>query len=130
MKTKKMIINYETIKGMEVEMPIGPIDPETVLEVWVRGFIKYMTQNAIISTECIFNSIGESSAKKALVAGLEQRIEDEKTRKLFIDHVMNETNWRYEVFKQRDGIEAAILDRFGKEQGRKMIEVFGIENFK
>ena len=70
MKTQKMIISYETIEGVEVEMPIGPISPEIVLEVWVRGFIKNMTHNAVISTECLFNSIGESSAKKALVAVL------------------------------------------------------------
>ena len=126
-KTAKMNVEYGTIH-MVVDMPIGPINPAELLQVWIKAFINYMTTttNCICSDEVLCSSIGQSNALAALIAGIDERIKDEPTKKFYIEHMTSE-NWDFEVIKQRRGIEAALINRFGTETFERMKAAFGDE---
>lgn len=123
MKTNKVVVNYGTIKSMEVELPAEGYNCIELLKAWVSGFIKYMTENSVVSDDVLISSIGKSHAHEALILGIKERINDnDKMRNTFLNHV-SDNNWRFEVIRQRRGIEAAIIDMHGEEIGKKLIEL-------
>jgi len=75
--------------------------------------------------EILWSSIGHSSAKRAMIAGLKEIIINEKVLEGFLYDLEDDSNWRWEVLKQRRGIKAAVCDRFGEKLGTRMIEEFG-----
>ena len=112
----KVRVDYGTIKGMVVELPDEGYTCIALLEAWVRGFIAYMTSGSLVSDDVLCSSIGKSNALAALVAGIEQRTAaGSDARKLFLDYVTDEKNWRFEVIKQRRGVHAAFAACYGKE---------------
>jgi len=110
-------VNYGTINGMTVDI-MPNMHCIELLRAWVKGFIRHMTENCICDNTVLISSIGKSNAMNALIEGLKERIKDEKTLEVFIDH-MTDANWRYEVIRQRDGEKAAFADMFGAEKAEK-----------
>lgn len=120
-----MIVNYNTIKNMEVQLPVGNVLVMDLLHFWIKSYIKYMTDRCICSDEVLYSSIGYSSAKQALIAGLEERIKDEKILKHFVDYVSVDKHWKFEILKQRRGVKGAMIEIHGQAMYDKIVEHFG-----
>ena len=108
----KTIVNYNSIKDMEVEIK-NPLSDALVHVVgaFMQGFadawVKYATKNAIVSDECLISSIGASNVREALKIGLLERIIDRGYEKgsevynLTVDQLDSDMGWHMSVLKAR-----------------------------
>ena len=128
MENEKMVtlsVNYGTINGMKVELPTSGYNCAELLSAWIKGFIKHMTNNAIVSDDVLISSIGTRFAKEALMLGIKERVTDNpRARDAFLSYVTDD-NWRFEVIKQRRGRRAAMVDRFGEEMTSRIEAIEG-----
>ena len=108
----KTIVNYNSIKDMEVEIK-NPLSDRVihVVDAFMQGFanawVKYATKNAIVSDECLISSIGASNVREALKIGLLERIIDRGYEKgsevyeLAVEQLDCDMGWQVNVLKAR-----------------------------
>lgn len=122
----KTIINYGSIKDMEVEIK----DPKSDLLIKVTGavikgfaeaWVKYATKDAIVSNECLCSSLGASYVREAMKIGFLERLvkqgykEDSEVYELASNEMDNDMSWYMQIYLTRGMNKDEALEKVMKE---------------
>jgi hypothetical protein len=111
---KKMTttVTYNTIKNMAVEVK-NPLSDRVihVVGAFITGFaeawVKYATNNAMVSDDVLCSSIGASNVREALKIGLLERLTDRgyeaggEVFDLAVEQLDDDMAWNMEIYKAR-----------------------------
>ena len=105
-------VTFNTIKNMAVEVK-NPLSDRVIHVVgafmagFAEGWVKYATNNAIVSDDVLCRSIGASNVREALKIGLLERMTDHgyeagsEVFNLAVEQLDDDMAWNMEIYKAR-----------------------------
>ena len=126
----KVTVNYNTINDMKVEIK-KPLSDKIIhvtgafIDGFAEAWVKYATNNAIVSDDVLCSSIGASNVREALKIGLLERFVEQgcevgsEAYDFAVECLDNDMSWYSSIFQARgydsdEAFEKACLKGLGR----------------